>query len=258
MDFSVERLKLSSANLEMHYYRVPWDSEILGFGVAAIDNLKVRDFKRAETEFAVFTDWRKHEGIRLCSCRVPHDHLPETTFLQRQGFHFIELNYHPELLGLQQLEFPANEILIEPAEEKDIDELVGMASRVFEHGRFHQDLQLGAEVGNRRYGIWMRNAFSHAEQTVLKCVEQGRTVGFFVVEYPAEFKAYWSLIGLAPGMGGRGLGTRVWQTMMRYHRAEGMDAIQTSISSHNIPILNLYAKLGFRFPQPDVTFHRHY
>lgn len=258
MDFSLARQTLRSEALTMDYYGVPWDSEILGYPVAGIDHLAVHEPEQADVEFSTFNDWRSREGIRLCSCRVRHDQLLEASFLQRQGFHFIELNYHPEVSGLQQLDLPSDGISIERAGALDRDTLVDIAGQVFEHGRFHQDPKLGAEVGNRRYGIWMKNAFAHPAQTVFQCLEQGRVVGFFVVEYPGESKAYWSLIGLAPGMGGQGLGTRVWQAMMRYHRDEGLQSIQTSISSHNIPILNLYAKLGFRFPLPDVTFHRHF
>ena len=242
----------------MDYFLVPWDTDILGFPVAGIDGIRVADIELAGEEFQQFNEWRSREGIRLCSCRVRQEQLGETAFLQLQGFRFIELNYHPAHRSLQQLELSPGGVVIERAGNVDCDALIDMAGQAFEHGRFHQDPALGARLGDLRYGVWMKNAFSHPGQTVYKCVENDETVGFFVVEYPVANRAYWSLIGLTPGMGGQGLGTRVWQAMMLHHKNEGMDSVETSISSHNVPALNLYVKLGFRFPPPDVTFHRHY
>ena len=66
---------------------------------------------------------------------------------------------------------------------------------------------------------------------------------------------FWSLIGLAPGRQGSGLGKRVWRAMLRHHQEEGSDVVSTSISSLNIPVLNLYVSLGFRFPAPTMSLH---
>ena len=80
-------------------------------------------------------------------------------------------------------------------------------------------------------------------------------VAFFVVEYPEQGHCFWSLVGLAPGLQGQGLGKRVWRTMLGWHKKNGIDTISTSISSHNSTVLNLYISLGFRFPAPHMTFH---
>ena len=145
--------------------------------------------------------------------------------------------------------------MIEPAKAEDQELLAQMAGRIFKHGRFHQDPALGSEVGNERYKIWLLNSFSYPGQSIFKCIDNDEIVGFFVVEYPGESRCHWSLIGLAPGLSGRGMGARVWQAMMRFHQDEGMKSIVTSISSHNTAMFNLYVKLGFRFPLPKVTFH---
>ena len=33
------------------------------------------------------------------------------------------------------------------------------------------------------------------------------------------------------------------------------DGFETTISAHNAPVVNLYARLGFRFTRPQATFH---
>ena len=236
---------------------MPWDTEIIGRPVAEISRFEVSDSKNAKTHYARFEEWRELQNIELCSCRIGHDHLAESLFLQEHGFRFIELNYHPEFRKLQQKKLSGESIEIKIANEDDRDKLAHIAANTFEHGRFHQDISLGPSIGNERYKIWLINSFSHPSQFVYKCMMNGDIVGFFVTEYSDNKQCNWVLVGLAPGLQGRGIGIRVWQAMMCFHQAEGMNSIATSISSHNTAVLNLYVKLGFRFPRPYVTFHWH-
>ncbi len=257
MDFTYTPISLHSPALEMQYFLVPWDSEILSRPVAQINRISVLNEVHADDGFKIFEEWCQSEQVQLCACRIPHDRLPESMFLQRHGFQFIELNYRPYLTGLQQRQFSADSIEVLLAGPEDEDELAHMASTVFRHGRFHQDPRLGTELGNRRYEIWSRNSFSLPTQTPYKCLHDGKTVGFFIIEYPESSTCHWALTALAPGLEGKGWGTRVWNAMALFHQNEGMKKIQSSISSHNAAIFNLYAKLGFRFPLPEMTFHWH-
>ncbi len=257
MGFSITPLEIRSVSLNMDYYLVPWDSEILSWPAAEVSHIEVKERRKADVVFSEFTDWCKSQNIRLCSCRINSDHLDESFFLQDHGFQFVELNYRPNIFGLQQVQLPVDSIEIVPAQTEDQEALGQIASQVFRHGRFHQDPALGRKIGNERYRAWMLNSFSNPIQIVFKCMVDGKIAGFFVVEYPEEKSCHWSLNGLAPDYVGSGMGTRIWNAMMRFHQREGMESITTSISSHNAPALNLYAKLGFRFPLPLVTFHWH-
>jgi RimJ/RimL family protein N-acetyltransferase len=255
MNFSYSPLKIRSDSLIMDYFLVPWDTEITGWPVAEISRFEIVDLAIAKNHYSKFSDWCESQSIELCSCRINHDRLIESNFLQENGFRFIELNYRPELLMLQKLLFSSDPIKIEVALHADQDELAQMAGKIFQHGRFHQDPSIGSEIGNKRYETWLRNSFSNPTQSVYKCLIDEQIVAFFVVEYSKNKHVHWSLIGLAPGHEGRGIGTRVWQAMMQFHKNEGMASIGTSISSHNIAVLNLYVKLGFRFPLPQASFH---
>jgi RimJ/RimL family protein N-acetyltransferase len=255
MDFSFTPIQIRAKSLNMDYFFVPWDTEIIGRPVAEINRFEVIDFEEAKIQFACFEEWREQKKIELCSCRIDHDSLTESFFLQEHDFRFIELNYHPEYNGLQKQKFSSDTIEIAIAKEGDKETLAQMAAHTFKHGRFHQDISLGPVIGNERYKTWLINSFSHPTQFVYKCMIDGEIVGFFVTEYSANKNCNWVLVGLAPGLQGRGIGTRVWKAMMNFHQSEGMESITTSISSHNTAVLNLYVKLGFRYPRPQVTFH---
>jgi GNAT superfamily N-acetyltransferase len=52
-----------------------------------------------------------------------------------------------------------------------------------------------------------------------------------------------------------GYGRRIWQAMLRHQRNEGVKYANTTILARNVPVLELYARLGFSFHPPETTFH---
>ena len=258
MNFEYKLEKIQTKALTLDYFLVPWDTEILEQPVAEIRNLEVRKPCAAGRDFRDYTAWLGENAITFCCCRIAHDHIDESMFLQEHNFRFIELNYRPRIDKLQELELPDDEIIIELAADEDKMPLAEMAGLVYQHGRFHQDPKLGAILGGRRYKTWLLNAFELPHQQVLKCLLGNEVIAFFVIEYPEQGHCFWSLNGLAPGMQGKGLGKRVWRSMMQKHQQQGIQSITTSISSHNNPVLNLYASLAFQFSVPHATFHWHF
>lgn len=252
--FSYAEERSESPALDLTYHLAPWDQPIFQANTAAISSIRVGMATDAAQPFATFRDWCARNDVKLVSCRLAQDRLAECAFLEAQGFRFIELNYRPTLVGLGGFSGDA-EISICPAVPSDAAQVSGIAARIFETGRLHVDPQVGPEIGDRRYAAWAANAFQHPGQSVLKCLRDGRIIAFMVVERPTPSSRFWSLVGLAPGLAGQGLGRRVWQTMLAFHHREGVEEVSTSISSHNVAVLNLYVSLGFRFPAPTITLH---
>jgi ribosomal protein S18 acetylase RimI-like enzyme len=253
MNFNYHVESIDTPALRLDYHLVPWDTEILGKPVAQIAGLRVRDPTQATHEYQLFAGWCARQRIELCACRVPAERVADSMFLEEQGFRSVELNYLPHLSNLQDRHFDRSTVEIALADLADRESLADMAAQVLRHGRFHQDPRIDPALGARRYRAWMINAFARPQQRVLKCLIDGVTVGFFVVEHPEPKHCFWSLVGLAPGLQGQGLGKRVWNAMLGHLRAEGMETVSTSISSHNVAAFNLYVALGFRFPAPSVT-----
>lgn len=255
VNFEYELEQMRSPSLTVEYFKVPWDTEIIGHPVVEIASLAVVEERTAHSEFSKFAGWLRSEDVHLCSCRIKHDRIQEIALLQEFGFTFIELNYRPEIADLPSQELPLSDVDIATASSDDVGYLVDLAGKTYEYGRFHQDVRLGPDIGNRRYGIWMRNAFSRPTQEVLKCLIDGRLAAFFVVEHSPGDHCHWALVGMTPDFVGRGMAKRVWRGLLHWHRSHGVRSVSTSISSHNVPVLNLYASLGFRFPLPAVTLH---
>ncbi len=130
-----------------------------------------------------------------------------------------------------------------------------IAETAFDTGRFLLDPRLPGELSRRRYATWVRTSVDAPDHEVLTFRLDGDLVGFFIVERRPAGDAYWHLTAIAPGWQGRGLGLSVWRTMLLRHRAEGVTAVETTISAHNVAAMNLYARLGFAFAAAQTTLH---
>lgn len=252
--FSYIEERTDTSALDMTYHLAPWDEPVFQGNTASIASIHVRAEREAIPAFEIFREWCFQHRTKLVSCRLPQDQLAECSFLEKQGFRFIELNYRPVLAGLGEGSEDA-EITICSALPEDAEQISGFAAQIFTTGRLHVDPLVGPEIGNRRYGAWAANAFHHPDQRVLKCLMGGHIVAFVVVEQPRPTSRFWSLLGLAPGLAGKGLGQRVWKAVLAFHHREGVEEVSTSISSHNVVVHNFCVGLGFRFPAPTVTLH---
>jgi RimJ/RimL family protein N-acetyltransferase len=225
--------------------------------VAQIARIKVRDFRGALTAFDQFVQWKDDQGIDFCTAKIPHGNTLESFLVQARGYHFIELNYRPEV-RLDQRSFDRHGNLeFKEAVGTDLAELCDMASRIYRHTRFNLDPFLDDSMANIRYANWMKNAFEHPGQRVVKCMNEGRISAFFVQEYPKPKDVFWSLVGMAPEFLGQGLAKQIWSAALNWLSEQGVSTVSTSISSLNTAVVNLYARLGFAFPAPDMTFHWH-
>jgi RimJ/RimL family protein N-acetyltransferase len=234
---------------------VSWDSDAFGVPVAQISDVRVRDASAAIRDYGAFRSWLDAWDVRIASARLPHDRLRESMFLEAHDFRFVEMVLHPTIENLQGLAIPPHGLTVTAAEDSDLPSLRSLAENVFRHERFHVDPRLDPKIGDLRYGRWVQNSLGHPVQRLLKIEDADQLVALFLVEHKADRSAYWHLTGVSPACQGRGYGHRVWQSMLRYHQKAGCVRLTTTISARNVAVLNLYAKLGFRFLPPDMTFH---
>lgn len=247
--------RLADASLDMEFGLVPWDTRACGFPVAQIRSLRLTDAGAAVQRFHEFEAWRDAQRAMLVSCRLPHDALRESMFLETFGFRFIEMVFQPELEidGVCPDPDPALKVAAPtPDELPGIEEI---AAQAFTTDRFHLDHRLPAAAGGERYRRWVRSAAQSADQRLVSVKEGENTVSFFVVQTAEDGSCYWHLNAIAPAFQGKGYGKRVWRTMLAGHHAEGVRSVRSMISVRNTPVVNLYARLGFRFRPPQSTFH---
>ena len=175
-------------------------------------------------------------------------------FLEARGFRFVELVYHPSL-SLQPAHFPESELLIEPAMSADLPEIEAIAGSAFGTGRYLLDWRLNPAHSHLRYRNWVRSSAASPNHEVLKGSLHDEIIGFFVIEKRADNSVYWHLTAMAKHRQGQGLGKKLWQAFAMRAWCDGTSRIETTISAHNLAVMNLYARLGFRFDTAQMTLH---
>lgn len=247
--------QLTAAALRLSWSEAPWDEAVLGRPVWQIDNLELAgDSAEAGEAFKAFEQRRAARGVALVSCRLPHQCLRESMFLEDRGFRFVEMVYRP-VRTLDPAECWAHGLQITRAHSADLAELLTIAGCAFTNERFHMDPRLDSAAGDQRYRNWVRSALDHPRQQLYVLRDGPRTIGFFVIELQGGGLCYWHLNAIAPGAQGQGYGERCWRAMMGLAREHGCTSVASSVIARNNRVVNLYAKLGFRFMAPSMTFH---
>jgi len=241
--------------MKLKYSLVPVDSDIFGFPVAQVSSLDLATDEGAGDDFLSFEAWRDRHAVRLVYCRLDHTRLQESMFLEARGFRFVELVYRPRFEAVQSLAFADQGLQIRPAAERDLPEIEAIAQSAFSTGRYALDWRLDPTLGQRRYSAWARSACAHPSQRLLQAEADGHIVGFFVTEALPDKRCYWHLTAVAPGAQGRGVGRRLWRSMLMLHKAQGIEVVETCVSGHNIRVLGLYATLGFHLAGAEMTLH---
>lgn len=247
--------KIETDALRVAWAEVPWDTAVFGYPVMQISDIELRG-EAALVDIEPFLKSRDDSRCGLASCRLPHGRLRESMVLEEIGFRFIEMIYQPEFSNLQAAKGLDDQgLIVKLATKDDETEIVDIAGTAFRNERFHVDPRLPPGLGDLRYQNWVRSAIGHATQRLYALRDGGLLIGFFVVEYLADGTCYWHLNAIAPSMQGKGYGLRAWRTMITLARQDGCERVRTSIVARNYRVLNLYAQLGFTFPEPLMTFH---
>jgi GNAT superfamily N-acetyltransferase len=256
MSKCIENFCYRSESLRLEAREAPWDTSAFGYPVALIDIIEVNDLQEARKEFPNFMQWVQVNGLRLISCRLPSQRMIESMLLEENEFRFIETVLHPVCAELNRFKDSADpNIVISPADEHDLMELRQIAEVAFTNERYYVDTRVDRIKSGKRYGQWVINAYSHQSQRLLKVMCKQNIVAFFVCERNVDDCIYWHLTAINPKYQGKGYGRRVWFSMLANHHEEGVERVSTTIAARNIPVLNLYSSLNFRFEPPETTFH---
>jgi ribosomal protein S18 acetylase RimI-like enzyme len=248
--------KIDTAGLYLAWSETPWDAKVTDYPVWQIAELELRRDEEADLAMKDFEQARDREGVGLVSCRLHHSCIRESMFLEARGFRFIEMLYQPELDLVQGAGGNGDATLsARRAIASDLPAIIDIAGMAFGNERFHMDPRLGAVLGNKRYQNWVRSSFTHPDQHLYAIYDGEKLVAFFVTEMQADDVCYWHLNAVAPEAQGQGYGRRAWQTMIKQAADLGAKRIHTAIVARNNRVLNLYARLGFYFPPPLMTFH---
>jgi hypothetical protein len=211
----------------------PWDSRVFGMPTFEITNASRDELQEASASPGHYT-------VRVHPLQSKQD-------LHEAGFYYCDTLIQPYCTLTNFNAFRDAAATFSP--DTSLDDLLPICASAFKHDRFHKDFQLQPAGADQRYCNWLSDL--HAK---------GKVSGLLYGEQLAGFMAFNDnllvLHALAPRFMGQGLAKFLWTAVCDSLFAQGHTEIVSSISVSNVPVLNLYARLGFKFREPMDIYHR--
>lgn len=220
-------------DISKHIVFTPWDSRALGTDTFEIVNW-------SEEVLQEINNNRKpgHYTIRtqpLSSKKKLHDN----------GFYYCDTLFEP-YCNTDTFIFHQKEG-VHVSKIVDFHDLVIICNGAFK-GRFHRDFNIDSKLADARYNLWLKDLYE--TQNILGLMYYDELAGFWGVSNNKLV-----LHALAEKYRRKGMAKYFWSVACQELFNAGYNELASSISISNVPILNLYSSLGFRFRNPVDIYH---
>ena len=207
-------------------------------------------------------------GGIFVQAKIDQDHWSLTQLIGSAGFYFIEVALTPYLnlrkspvldefdrdpASFLRGRFELGEIDFGPLDREDNSQCQAVreiAGSSFKDDRFHLDPNCDSGTAHRRYQLWVDQMLAE-DTNQFYIMTHGNQVMAFMVQRGTRLP----LAGFAQSFTRSGLGDFFWLSTLSQMRRQKLSRVSTGISTNNTAILNLYARLGFRFRNPTAVFH---
>jgi len=212
---------------------MPWDSAVFGMDCFEIIRADSATLSHAAETAGHYT--------------VKVDPLADKQLLHQYGFYYTDTLIEPACARGKWR--PEPDPLASVDHSVALDALLPMCEHSFLHGRFHRDFKLPPTLADARYKQWLGQLYS--AKHVLGLRYAGQLAGFMACN-----NGHLLLHTIDSSHRGRGLAKGLWIAAICELFNTGHTEVRSSISAGNMPVLNLYASLGFRFEHPVDIYHR--
>jgi len=234
----------------------PWDERALGMRTAEIVRLDIGVASAAGSLIAEVERWGRANGVQYLFGRVDAAAPSAKKAVLAAGFGIVECSIALSRAGFAGLPaVPARmRPALRPVEEADIAELERIARDDFHHGRFLEDPAIDTALSAARTANWIGDLAR--QRLAYAATLNGKVIGFHAERMSADGR-HADLI--LTGVTGRYaiMAMPLWITALESLSARGVQDCSTLISAANTGIVNLYARLGFRFDTTLFGFRKY-
>jgi hypothetical protein len=200
--------------------------------------------------------------------RIPREQIHLIQLLEQVGFYVIECTVSPfiRLHNYERIDlFEQNKLLYLPEKFRSASvkistvdlpdntiasNIKSLASESFLDDRFHVDYNCPTEIADQRFAYWVDDLVNNEKVSFDLMYIKDEIAGFM-----ARKENELILAGFSKAYRASGLGEYLWLTSCSIIKELSHKTAETLISINNIPVLNLYARLGFRFKDTQYGLH---
>ena len=224
----------------------PWDQRALSFVTAEITTLRADSTKDATALLENAEIWAHANNVHYLFERVPANARHLRRALSDHGHTMVECSLTLSRDGFAGL--PTIPARVRPqlrmARRDDLSALQTIAGRDFNHGRFLEDPAIAHEQAAQRTVNWIGDLF---DQGLLQTVESNeKIIGFHAERVTADGR-HADLILTGTASRYAMLAMPLWIHALEQLAARRVEHCSTLVSAANTGVVNLYAKLGFRY-----------
>lgn len=234
----------------------PWDERALGMRTAEIAGFAPTSADNGSALLAQAEDWCREQGVRYLFGRFDASLAHAKQAILAADHAIVECSLTLSRRGFAGL--PAVPASMRPVlrdfVESDLPELQRIAAQDFLHGRFLEDPSIDPVLAAKRTSNWIGDL---ARQGLARTAESGgRIIGFHAERLSADGR-HAELILTGASSRYAMLGVPLWAVALESLAGRGVASCSTLVSAANTGIVNLYARLGFRYDSTLFGFRKY-
>lgn len=248
-----QHVELRQGNATARLRLTPWDQRSLGLRTAEL--LEITGTGNELSELWTHVDaWLLEHRIEYSFGRIATDAPQLKEALQNHGYHFIETSILLSRARTEEWPRVSKSLKLElgaPSPE-DLDELRDIAFSDFHHGRFLEDPTIQPQLARARTSGWLDDL--HERESLSSARLHGKNIGFVADTINADGVADLILYGVSSSY--PMLALPLWVAALQRLNDMGATRYQAMVSAANIPMLNLYLRLGFSVTSVHYGFRK--
>ena len=246
--------------MDYSWRKEKFDSEVLGFRVAKILNIKSRgSSEQLRTRIKNLIGELTEKKIDYASIRSESTNYPLAHALEENGFILVD-GLITLSLEVSDLRFEKPDERIRAAIPRDVHDLKKITKGLYSTSRIFNDPLIPKDRANKFYIKWIENSvLGKAADSVLVWKED-KILGYVTLQKKGAAQrgsargGQIPLLGVSEQARGKGIAKKLLNAALRKFKSWGVRQVVIETQMDNIPALRTYQSVGFKIMDSHFTF----